>query len=74
MPPATRPLARTPGHARARLPLIARRSRAPATLFVRFVPRQPVNQTQRAAHLDHMRTTSIPSNHGTFTSHLHIKA
>ncbi len=46
----------------------------PATLFVSFVPRQPINQAWAWLHVDHMRTTSIPSNHRTFTSHLHIKA
>jgi hypothetical protein len=33
--------------------------------------RQPSRPT---AHVDHMRTTSIPSNHGAFTNQLHIKA
>jgi hypothetical protein len=44
------------------------------TLFVSFVPRQRVNQAAPIAHVDHTRTTSIPSNYGTFTNHLHIKA
>jgi len=40
------------------------------TLFVAFVPRRRVNQARPIADVDHMRTTSIPNNHGTFTNDL----
>jgi hypothetical protein len=41
--------------------------------FGRFGRTSPARQTsQPIAHLDHIRTTSIPSNHGTFTNHPHI--
>ena len=43
------------------------------TLFVCFVPRQGVNRARPIGDVDHMRTTSIPNNHGTFTNHLHIR-
>jgi hypothetical protein len=46
----------------------------PTTLFVSFVPHQRVDQARLIDYLDHMRTTSIPSSYGTFTSHLHINA
>ena len=40
----------------------------------RFFRTSSARQPNRViAHVDHMRTTSIPSNHGTFTNHLHIR-
>jgi len=45
----------------------------PVPLFVSFVARQRGQPSRPIAHVDHMRTTSIPSNHGTFTNHLHIR-
>lgn len=43
--------------------------------FFRFFRTSSTRQPSRSiAHVDHMRTTSIPSRYGTFTSHLHIKA
>jgi hypothetical protein len=39
----------------------------------RFFRTSSARQPDRLiAHVDHMRPTSIPSNHGTFTNHLHI--
>ena len=67
-PPPAPPSSKSKGGGRSQLALSA------ATLFVSFVPRQPANQAGPAAHVDHIRTTSIPSNHGTFTHHLHINA
>jgi hypothetical protein len=40
--------------------------------FLSYVPTASADPG-RAADVDHMRTTSIPSNHGTFTKHLHIR-
>ena len=42
-------------------------------LFVSLVPRQSVTWPGPGAHVDHMRTTSVPNNQGTFTNHLHIR-
>ena len=43
-------------------------------LLVSFVARQRGQPSRPIAHVDHMRTTSIPSNYLSVTNHLHINA
>ena len=63
------------GDSRCFLPsLRLRRSRRPATDFGRFVRTSSTRQiSPPTAHVDHMRTTSIPSKHSSFTNRLHIR-
>jgi hypothetical protein len=44
-----------------------------ATSVVSVVHHQRVNPAGRSPHVDHMRTTSIPSGYRSFTNHLHIR-
>ena len=45
----------------------------PVPLLVSFVARQRGQPSRPIAHVDHMRTTSIPSNYLSVTNHLHIR-